>query len=74
MMINGQNYRLTKHGRARYRERVANINDDRLILATAAAGLPHYQFIFMPDRTDPTVKRLTTVYYLPTHPHYRSKA
>lgn len=73
MIINGKNYRLTKHGRARFRERVAIINDDRLILSTAANGLPHYEFVFTPDRNDPTVQRLTTVYYLPTHPHYRSK-
>lgn len=70
MIIDGKHYRLTKHGRQRYRQRVAPITDDRLIIATAHAGLPGYVFKWLPDTKHPNTWRLITVYYAHTHPNY----
>ena len=73
MIINGKHYRLTKHGRQRYRERVAPVTDDRIIIATAHAGLPDYKFIWLPDAKHADTWRLITVYYAPSHPHYKEE-
>lgn len=51
MTINGTNYRLTKHGRARYLERVGFAEDSEIIRNTAR-GIPGYQPIWKPCRKE----------------------
>jgi len=61
MFHNGYDWRLTKHGRARFLERVG-ICADTVMLITAIQGKEGYTFIWAPDRVYPTQgRRLVTV-------------
>lgn len=46
MHINGTNYHLTKHGRKRFRQRVAPLADDRMIIRMALEESPLYRFVW----------------------------
>lgn len=62
MYLHGMNYRLTKHGRKRFTERISNTTSDREIIETAVEGLNGYQFVWAPDKNEPnTGRRLVTV-------------
>jgi hypothetical protein len=48
MYLAGTNYRLTKHGRARYLERVGQATDSGMIVH-AVKGDPRFRFVWKPD-------------------------
>ena len=51
MTIEGINYRLTKHGRQRFLERIGKVSDSEM-LVTAVAGLNNFKFIWKPGISD----------------------
>lgn len=57
MTIDRENYRLTKHGRQRFIERVGLLPDNDII-KEAAKGIESFRFIWRPDGTG---LRLVTV-------------
>lgn len=62
MYSNGTNYRLTKHGRKMYLERVGQATDSEM-LTNAISGLSGYRFIWKSEKPGSRDKRLVTVLF-----------
>jgi len=65
MTINGMNYRLTKHGRKRFLERVGAFFSDAQMIQIAVAGTPGCQFVWKPEARGRNGLRLVTVLKYP---------
>lgn len=60
MWINGDNYRLTKHGRKRFLERVGQVTDAQM-LRVAVHGMKGYRFVWRPDRSGVGYRLVTVI-------------